>query len=51
VITCDHASNRVPPDVNGGDLGLPPEDMERHIAYDVGAAGVARAWPRRWMRR
>jgi predicted N-formylglutamate amidohydrolase len=43
VITCDHASNRVPPDVNGGDLGLPREDMERHIAYDVGAAGMARA--------
>ncbi len=43
VITCDHASNRVPEDVCGGDLGLPPEDMERHIAYDVGAAGVARA--------
>jgi predicted N-formylglutamate amidohydrolase len=43
VITCDHASNRVPPDVGGGDLGLPPADMARHIAYDVGAAGVARA--------
>lgn len=43
VITCDHASNRVPPDVGGGDLGLPPEDMARHIAYDIGAAGVARA--------
>jgi predicted N-formylglutamate amidohydrolase len=43
VITCDHASNRVPEDVGGGDLGLPPEDMARHIAYDVGAAGVARA--------
>ncbi|MDQ7079704.1 MAG: N-formylglutamate amidohydrolase [Paracoccaceae bacterium] len=42
VITCDHASNRVPPQVNGGDLGLPPAEMERHIAYDVGAAGVAR---------
>ncbi|MFW5655147.1 MAG: N-formylglutamate amidohydrolase, partial [Roseicyclus sp.] len=42
VITCDHASNRVPPDVSDGDLGLPPEDMARHIAYDVGAAGVAR---------
>lgn len=42
VITCDHASNRVPPEVNGGDLGLPPEDMARHIAYDIGAAGVAR---------
>ena len=43
VVTCDHASNRVPPEVAGGDLGLPPEDMARHIAYDVGAAGVARA--------
>jgi predicted N-formylglutamate amidohydrolase len=43
VVTCDHASNRVPPDVGGGALGLPAEDMGRHIAYDVGAAGVARA--------
>jgi predicted N-formylglutamate amidohydrolase len=43
VITCDHASNRVPEGVAGGDLGLPAEDMARHIAYDVGAAGVARA--------
>jgi predicted N-formylglutamate amidohydrolase len=43
IVTCDHASNRVPQDVGGGDLGLPPEDMARHIAYDVGAAGVARA--------
>ncbi len=41
VITCDHASNRVPPQVNGGLLGLAPAEMERHIAYDVGAAGVA----------
>ena len=31
VVACDHASNRVP-----------AEDMERHIAYDIGAAGVAR---------
>ena len=42
VVTCDHASNRVPPWVAGGDLGLPPEDMARHIAYDPGAAGVTR---------
>ena len=41
VLTCDHASNRVPPSVAGGDLGLPRADMARHIAYDVGAAGVA----------
>ncbi|MGR3760619.1 N-formylglutamate amidohydrolase [Roseobacteraceae bacterium NS-SX3] len=42
VITCDHATNAVPPFVNGGDLGLPREDMERHIAYDVGAYEVSR---------
>lgn len=41
LITCDHATNVVPPDVNGGDLGLPPEDMNRHIAYDPGALGVS----------
>jgi len=46
LITCDHASNTVPPFVAGGDLGLPPEDMARHIAYDVGAAGVTRALAR-----
>jgi predicted N-formylglutamate amidohydrolase len=43
VVTCDHASNRVPDWVAGGDLGIAPEDMARHIAWDVGAAGLARA--------
>lgn len=42
LITCDHATNVVPPGVNGGDLGLQRADMERHIAYDVGAYAVAR---------
>jgi predicted N-formylglutamate amidohydrolase len=41
LVTCDHASNRVPQDVAGGDLGIDPTDMARHIAYDVGAAGLA----------
>jgi len=41
LVTCDHASNRVPDWVGGGDLGLPQADMARHIAWDVGAAGVA----------
>ncbi len=41
LITCDHATNTVPVPVAQGDLGLPREDMERHIAYDVGAYGVA----------
>ena len=39
IVTCDHARNAVPPEI--GDLGLPPEEMGRHIAYDVGARGVA----------
>ncbi|MEJ6396803.1 N-formylglutamate amidohydrolase [Yoonia sp. 208BN28-4] len=42
LVTCDHASNRVPDWIGGGDLGLPAEDMARHIAYDIGAAGVTR---------
>lgn len=41
--TCDHASNHVPAAVNGGDLGIAPADMNRHIAFDLGAAGVSRA--------
>ena len=43
LVTCDHASNRVPDWVAGGDLGIGPADMGRHIAYDVGAAGLAEA--------
>lgn len=42
VITCDHASNIVPDEVNGGNLGLSDQDMDRHIAYDVGAGAVSR---------
>ncbi len=40
LITCDHATNRVPDWVGGGTLGIAPADMARHIAYDVGAAGL-----------
>ena len=43
LVICDHAANTVPDFVNGGTLGLGAQDMARHIAYDVGAAGVARA--------
>lgn len=43
LVTCDHASNAVPDWVSGGDLGLPEADMARHIAWDPGAAGVARS--------
>ncbi|MFZ1662921.1 MAG: N-formylglutamate amidohydrolase [Paracoccaceae bacterium] len=42
LVTCDHASNIVPPEVSGGLLGICDADMNRHIAYDVGAAGVTR---------
>jgi predicted N-formylglutamate amidohydrolase len=42
VLTCDHATNRVPACIHGGSLGLPPDQMGRHIAYDIGAAGVTR---------
>ncbi|MGB0498703.1 MAG: N-formylglutamate amidohydrolase, partial [Rubricella sp.] len=39
ILLCDHATNAVPAEF-GGSLGLPQEDMDRHIAYDVGARGV-----------
>ena len=41
LITVDHASNFVPDDISGGDLGLALADMQRHIAYDVGARGTS----------
>lgn len=43
LVTCDHATNRVPADIGDGTLGIGAPDMARHIAYDVGAAGLARA--------
>ncbi|HEX8165618.1 MAG TPA: N-formylglutamate amidohydrolase [Beijerinckiaceae bacterium] len=45
ILLCDHASNAVPPDL--GDLGVPPEQFRRHIAYDIGAAAVTRGLARR----
>lgn len=41
IITVDHARNTVPTEVNGGVLGVAAEDMERHIAYDIGALGMS----------
>src|SRR6185503_9006382 len=40
LLVCDHASRRVPRGL--GDLGLPPTAFDRHIAWDIGAAEVAR---------
>ncbi|RWA66896.1 N-formylglutamate amidohydrolase [Mesorhizobium sp.] len=39
VLTCDHASNFLPAEF--GTLGLPVEDLSRHIAWDPGALPVA----------
>lgn len=39
VLTCDHASNFLP--AAFGTLGLPVEDLSRHIAWDPGALPVA----------
>jgi predicted N-formylglutamate amidohydrolase len=40
VLACEHASNRIPRAL--GDLGLPPEALASHIAWDPGAFDVAR---------
>lgn len=40
VLICEHASNWLPPEYNG--LGLTATDLARHIAWDIGAATVAR---------
>ena len=41
LVICDHASNAIPRGY--GTLGLKREALERHIAYDIGAADVTRA--------
>lgn len=38
VFFCDHASNDIPAELHG--LGLPASELARHIAWDIGAAGV-----------
>lgn len=40
VLICDHADNAFPPGY--GTLGLPNDQLQRHIAYDIGAAAVTR---------
>ncbi len=40
VLVCDHASNAIPAAL--GQLGLGPADLSQHIAWDIGAAGIAR---------
>jgi predicted N-formylglutamate amidohydrolase len=38
MLTADHAGKLIPKSL--GDLGLAPADLERHIAWDIGIAGV-----------
>lgn len=38
LVVADHASNRVPADI---DLGVPPALLDEHVAIDIGVAGVA----------
>jgi predicted N-formylglutamate amidohydrolase len=38
VLFCDHATNGIPTELD--DLGLPAPELARHIAWDIGAAGV-----------
>ena len=40
VLLCEHASNYIPARYNG--LGLDPAELERHIAWDIGVAPIAR---------
>jgi predicted N-formylglutamate amidohydrolase len=44
VLTCEHAANFIP--ARYGRLGLPPAELERHIAWDVGAAALAQTLSR-----
>ncbi len=39
VLICDHAGRRIPRKL--GTLGLPEAELQRHIAWDIGARGVA----------
>ncbi len=44
MLLCEHASNFLPAEY--GSLGLDPAELQRHIAWDIGAAAVVRALSR-----
>ena len=44
-LTCEHAGKMFPKRL--GTLGLAAGDLDRHITYDIGAAGVARGLSQR----
>ncbi|WP_049766062.1 N-formylglutamate amidohydrolase [Rhodopseudomonas palustris] len=39
LLTCDHYGRAIPPQLDN--LGVAPSELERHIAWDIGIAGVA----------
>ena len=39
LLLCDHAGQRIPASL--GSLGVSQTDLDRHIAYDIGALGVS----------
>lgn len=41
MLLCEHASNYIPARYSG--LGLDPAELQRHIAWDIGVAPIARA--------
>lgn len=45
ILLCDHARNMIP--IRYNNLGLPEEDLQRHIAFDIGAEGVFRGLAQR----
>lgn len=42
LILCDHASNLIPSCIKDGSLGISEENLNRHIAYDIGASGLSK---------
>ena len=49
VLCCEHAGRSVPSALRG--LGIAPAEMERHIAYDIGAEGLPAGFRERSTRR
>jgi predicted N-formylglutamate amidohydrolase len=41
ILLCEHASNAIP--LEYGALGLPRDELQRHIGYDIGARATTRA--------
>ena len=46
LFVCDHYGNRIPRKL--GTLGVKDADLQRHIAWDVGVAGMAEEFARRF---